>query len=188
MNTAYCPACGANTYLTVVQREGREISECANCGLGLMASTALPYQPLGEILFADDSDLLRVAIEDMLVEKKLARSVVASRDGQEFLTTFTQRLRANKPVDLVMLDVQMPVLNGFNAAVAMRGVEKAFGLPALTPLMFFSSQPCDEKARKVLDFCGRALYVNKVASTNLADLAGRVEQVLVNLLTKGSPA
>ena len=129
-----------------------------------------------------------MAIEDMLVEKKLARSIVAVPDGQAFLAMFTQRLRENKPVDLVMLDIQMPVLNGFNAAVAMRGIEKGFGRETLTPLMFFSSQPCDEKARKVLDFCGRALYVNKVASTNIADLADRVEQVLVDLLTKGSPA
>ena len=41
--------------------------------------------------------------------------------------------------------------------------------------------------RKVLEFCKRAIYVNKVASPNLGELASRVEQVLVNLLTKGSP-
>lgn len=185
MSTIYCPACGAMSYANVVAREGREVKECANCGLALESSVQVPYNPLEEILFADDSDLLRMAVEDVLVEKRLARSVSAARDGQEFLETFTRRLREGRPVDLVMLDVQMPGLNGFNAALAMRAVEKAFSMPQPTPLMFFSSQPCDEKARKVLQFCGRAIYVNKVASPNLAELAARVEQVLVNLLTKG---
>lgn len=186
MSSLYCPACGAMSFVNVVQRGTHEVSECANCGLALSSSSPLPYSPVGEILFADDSDLLRLAIEDVLVEKKLAQSVLAARDGQEFLEKFTRRLREGHPVDLVMLDVQMPTLNGFNAAVAMRAVERAFGKQSLTPLLFFSSQPCDDKARKVLEFCKRAIYVNKVASPNLAELAGRVEQVLVNLLTKGS--
>lgn len=186
MTSLYCPACGAMSFVNVVQRGDQQASECGNCGLTLETSAPLPYRPVGEILFADDSDLLRLAIEDILVEKKLAQSVLAARDGQEFLEKFTRRLREGKPVDLVMLDVQMPTLNGFNAAVAMRAVERAFGMPSPTPLIFFSSQPCDEKARKVLEFCRRAIYVNKVASPNLGELAGRVEKVLVNLLTKGS--
>lgn len=188
MSSLYCPACGANSFVNVVARGDKQVSECSNCGLALHSSAPLPYQPVGEILFADDSDLLRVAIEDVLLDKKLAQSVLAARDGQEFLEKFTRRLREGRPVDLVMLDVQMPTLNGFSAAVAMRAVERAFGLPAPTPLLFFSSQPCDDKARKVLEFCKRAIYVNKVASPNLGELASRVEQVLVNLLTKGSPS
>jgi CheY-like chemotaxis protein len=186
MSSLYCPACGAMSFVEVVTRGGKQVSECSNCGLALDSSAPLPYRPVGEILFADDSDLLRVAIEDVLLDKKLAQSVLAARDGQEFLEKFTRRLREGRPVDLVMLDVQMPTLNGFNAAVAMRAVERAFGLQAPTPLLFFSSQPCDDKARKVLEFCKRAIYVNKVASPNLGELASRVEQVLVNLLTKGS--
>jgi len=78
----------------------------------------------------------------------------------------------------------MPVLNGFNAAIALRAIEEGFGLTKSTPILFFSAQPCDEKAKKVLQFVGRAIYVNKVSSPNLAELASRVQQVLVNLITK----
>lgn len=185
MAAMYCPACGTNSETQAVQRGGQEVTECTTCGLALASSRALQYQPINEVLFADDSDLLRVAIEDVLVDKKLARSVLAAKDGQEFVEKFARRMREGKPVDLIMLDVQMPIMNGFNAAVAARAIEKAHDRPVPTPLMFFSSQPCDEKAKKITQFCTRAIYVNKVASPNLAELAGRVEQVLVNLLTKG---
>ena len=144
----------------------------------------MDYQPIHEVLFADDSDLLRVAIEDVLVEKKLATSVLAATNGQDFLEKFVRRLRESKPVDLVMLDVMMPVMNGFNAAVAARAIERAYDIPRPTPIIFFSSQPCDEKAKRILEFCGRAIYVNKVASPNLAELAARVEQVLIGMLTR----
>jgi CheY-like chemotaxis protein len=186
MAAMYCPACGAQSETQVVQRNGQDVTECSTCGLCLDAAETREYKPIGEILFADDSDLLRVAIEDVLLEKKLAQSVLAAMNGQEFLQHFVRRLREGKPVDIIMLDVQMPVMNGFNAAVALRAIERAFDLPQPTPLIFFSSQPCDDTAKKVLKFCGRAIYVNKVASPNLAELAGRVEQVLINLLTKGS--
>lgn len=186
MAAMYCPACGASSETTVAQRDGRQVTECATCGLVLDAVEAKDYKAIGEILFADDSDLLRVAIEDVLVDKKLADSVLAAHNGQEFLEQFVRRLREGKPVDLIMLDVQMPVMNGFNAAVALRAIEKAFDLPKPTPLIFFSSQPCDDTAKKVLQFCGRAIYVNKDASPNFAELAGRVEKVLIQLLTKRS--
>jgi CheY-like chemotaxis protein len=182
----YCPACGGQSETQGVKRGGQDVTECVTCGLVLHSATALPYRPINEILFADDSDLLRVAIEDVLVDKKLASSVLAAQNGQEFLEKFVRRLREGRPIDLVMLDVQMPIMNGFNAAVATRAIERAYDLPKPTPMMFFSSQPCDDRAKKILQFCGRAIYVNKVASPNLAELAQRVEQVLINLLTKGA--
>jgi CheY-like chemotaxis protein len=182
---AYCPACGGEGPTERIADDAQERVQCATCGLVLDVAEARPYEPIGDILFADDSDLLRLAIEDMLLEKKLARSVIPTPNGQDFLKVFAQRLREGSPVDLVMLDVQMPVLDGFHAAIAMRGVEQAFELQPPTPLMFFSSQPCDGQAKDVLRACGRAIYVNKVASPNLAELASRVEQVLINLITKG---
>ena len=184
MAATHCPACGGIVESVLVRRDGQDVQECAACGLRLDATTSQGFDPFREVLFAEDSDLLRLAVEDVLLDKKLARVVSSAPDGQAFLETFTKRLRDGRPVDLVVLDVQMPVMTGFNAAVAMRAIERAFGHAPPTPIVFFSSQPCDERARKVLDFCGRALYVNKVASPNLAELASRVEQVLRSLLTQ----
>lgn len=186
MSERYCPACGISGPSVPAKRGEQDVVECASCGLVLETSKPLPWKPIGEVLVADDSDLLRVAVEDVLLDKKLARAVTGARNGQEFLETFTKRLRDARPADLVMLDVKMPVMTGFNAAVALRAVERAFAVTAPTPILFFSAQPCDDVARKVVDFVGRAIYVNKDASPNLGELAQRLEQVLVNVLTKGA--
>ena len=180
----YCPACGVESAIEKARDGQEERILCSVCGLVLEVGKARPYEPIGDIIFADDSDLLRVAIEDMLLEKKLAGRVVPAADGQAFLEVFTRRVREGNPADLVMLDVQMPIMDGFHAALAMRGIEAGLGIDS-TPLVFFSSQPCDERAQQVLRRCGRAIYVNKVASPNLAELASRVEQVLINLVSKG---
>lgn len=184
-SSRYCPACGAQTSTERIIKEGKAaVVICGVCGLTLDTDRAVPYSPIGDIIFADDSDLLRLAVQDALLQKKLANAVLSSSNGQEFLTVFTERLIAGKPVDLVMLDIKMPVLNGFNAAIAARALERAFKRSKLVPIMFFSSQSCDEKAKKILQFCKNAIYVNKVASPNLSELVERVEQVLINLITK----
>lgn len=180
----YCPACGVESSVERAREGQEERILCATCGLVLEVAEARPYEPIGDIIFADDSDLLRVAIEDMLLEKELAGRVIPAADGQAFLEVFTRMVREGNPADLVMLDVQMPVMDGFHAALAMRGIEVGLGIEP-TPLVFFSSHPCDERAQQVLRRCGRAIYVNKVASPNLAELASRVEQVLINLVSKG---
>ena len=112
----YCPACGVTGAVERVSHGAQEVQQCATCGLALETTEVRPYEPIGDILFADDSDLLRMALEDMLMEKGLARAVVPTRNGHEFLKMFVERLVRREPVDLLMLDVQMPVLNGFNAA------------------------------------------------------------------------
>jgi CheY-like chemotaxis protein len=186
MTDRYCPACGTTGPSASSRRDDRNVVECASCGLTLDTSRPTPWQPIGEVLVADDSDLLRVAVEDILLDKKLARAVTGAKNGQDLLELFTQRLRDGRPAELVMLDVKMPIMNGFNAAIALRAIERAFGVTGGVPILFFSAQACDATARKVVDFVGRAIYVNKDASPNLAALAQRLEQVLVNVLTKGA--
>ena len=183
MSDRYCPACGTTGPVVEARRADRDVIECLSCGLVLETNRPLPWQPIGEVLVAEDSDLLRVALEDVLLDRRLARTVTGTRNGQEFLEVFTSRLRAGRPVDLTMIDVRMPLMTGFNAAVALRAIERAFSVTAPVPVLFFSSQPCDENARKIVEFVGRSIYVNKDTSPNLAALAQRIEQVLMKMLT-----
>ena len=86
------------------------------------------------ILVADDEQDIRE-----LVAYRLSRSgfcVVEARDGEEAL-----RLAAAQPLDMAVLDVMMPRLNGYQVTEQLRGMPATQQLPVL--LMSASVQDSD---------------------------------------------
>ena len=86
------------------------------------------------ILVADDEQDIRE-----LVAYRLSRSgysVVEARDGEEAL-----RLAAAQPLDMAVLDVMMPRLNGYQVTERLRGRPATKQLPVL--LMSASVQDSD---------------------------------------------
>lgn len=78
--------------------------------------------PAAQVLVADDSpenrDLLKIVLTDH------GLSVITAEHGQDALD-----LLAQKRVDLVLMDVQMPVMDGFAAVAAIR--ERGLTLPVI---------------------------------------------------------
>jgi DNA-binding NarL/FixJ family response regulator len=87
-----------------------------------------------------------------------------------------------QPLSLAILDVEMPIMNGVQAAMSMRELEKQLGLNRRTPVLFFTSRKCDDRFKQVLAQLQPSSYVNKGASTDPVDLARRVHKVLGILL------
>jgi CheY-like chemotaxis protein len=187
MASSYCPACGSSTDTRNVSRGDGVVQECVTCGFVLDDAQLEPeewsYEPPSTILFADDSDLMRSAIQEALLGRKLAEAILGARDGEEFLEVFTWQLREGNPVQLALLDVEMPKLDGFSTAVALRAVERGFDVEP-TPLLFYSSRPCDARARAVVTACGPAQYVNKMSSPDLDQLAARIENIMFVMLRR----
>lgn len=69
------------------------------------------------ILIAEDDPRTQLALTNSL--KSAGYQVLAASDGQEALNTF---LTAEKAIDLVVLDVMMPKLDGFQVCQALREV------------------------------------------------------------------
>ncbi|MDH3974980.1 MAG: response regulator [Deltaproteobacteria bacterium] len=189
----FCPSCGENVDTFVLEREGAapgDLAEellCSHCGMLVVDQCKKEVSPVESILICDDSSMIRELLGDVLTKSKLAKKVVASRDGSDFITCFTKSIMEKSFFSLVVLDLAMPVLNGTNAAIAMRAIEKAHHMkPA--PILFFTAYKCDENFKKVLSFCKPALYVNKGVSSTPDLLASRISQVVERLLKNSQGA
>lgn len=180
----FCPACGENVETYLIDRQGTKERCCIHCGMLVEGISQKNVSPASIAIIADDSPMIRELLADVLVTESLAGKVIGCNDGVDFISTYSARLKDAEPVSLVVLDVAMPLLNGVNAAIAMRAIEKGFKLPP-APILFFTAQKCDENFQKVLAYCKPAQYVNKGASSTPEMLASRVSHVAKMLLHEG---
>ncbi|MEL6616050.1 MAG: LytTR family DNA-binding domain-containing protein [Bacteroidota bacterium] len=76
------------------------------------------------VLVADDEPLARERLRDLLAGRDDAQGVAEARNGEEVVET-VRRLRAEgTPADLLLLDVEMPELDGFGALGALEPAER----------------------------------------------------------------
>ena len=180
---AFCPGCGDNVSTYEVKRDGVVEVRCNFCGLTLEQAVFDDVKETECILVAEDSELIRLMLNDALVENNIARKIVTSVNGFDFVTKLTDRFEKREPVDLVILDIQMPIMSGINAALALRAIETGFQREnRRIPILFFSVKKCDDTLLKVMKFCTPAQYVNKGTSDSKEQLFGRIKQVLAQLL------
>lgn len=80
------------------------------------------------MLLAEDNDLNREIAVELL--KMVGMEIDCARDGQEAVEQFLQEGDA---YDLILMDVQMPVMNGYQATRAIRSSEhpKAKSIPII---------------------------------------------------------
>jgi len=180
----YCPGCGTTVpYYTMVSAEG-DLDRCQYCSSVLNdEGLAAPGDGAGRVYVVEDTALIREMVKDILLAKGLADDVKVCVNGADFVKSYTNSLIKEDGPGLVMLDVVMPVMNGINAAVAMRAVESAFGVER-TPVVFFTVRQCDDSFRKVLKFCSPAMYINKGTDATPELMKQRVEKVAVQVLNE----
>jgi CheY-like chemotaxis protein len=169
---------------------GEEIAHCSNCGLILQlaekhaAKPESKLRPLQYVIAAEDSPLLLKSIGNMINSKGISKEVESCKDGEEFVTKVTDRMKQNQNISLAILDVAMPILNGINAAVIFRAIEKGFGKKRFTPILFFTSYKCDDTFKKVLKYAAPAKYINKGTGSSPEQFAERLMQVISQLLSE----
>lgn len=174
----YCHGCGTMVSVYTMMSAGGEEDRCQACSSIIMEEAPRSDNiNLGRIYVVEDTALIREMIKDIVLVKGLAEEVQACKNGAEFMSYYTRDLLKKNPPSLVMLDVVMPVLNGVNAAVAMRSVERAFG-DRKTPILFFTVKQCDDMMRKVLKYCTPAMYINKGQDASPDKMQPRIEAVV----------
>jgi DNA-binding response OmpR family regulator len=181
-NFGFCQACGESVETHRKLVEGRVESRCVYCGL-VLERRATASKACDRVIAVDDSQMLCDVLSEILVQKEISREVKSCRDGREFITEFTQSLLAKRPPNFLILDVEMPIVNGIHAALAARAIEKGFGIQPV-PIIFFSVRKCDEDFRKVLNLSAPAAYLNKATASNPEMIGKRLSAIMRQISAK----
>ena len=92
----------------------------------------------GSVLVVEDNDVNRMIAREML--QSLGIDVMEARDGRQAL-----ELLAREAVDLVLMDCQMPVMDGYAATAEIRRREGELGLHRL-PVLALTANAFDDDA------------------------------------------
>jgi signal transduction histidine kinase len=94
----------------------------------------------GSVLVVEDNDVNRMIAREVLLS--LGLSVVEASDGKQALDQI-----AMHSIDLVLMDCQMPIMDGYAATQEIRKREARLGLPRL-PVLALTANAFDEDAAR----------------------------------------
>ena len=117
------------------------------------------------ILLVEDDRFLRKAAETTL--KQQGYTVITAADGEEAL-----RVARSAPPDLILLDVIMPKLNGFQVLDAL----KKDPMTAHIPVIILSNLGQDRDVQQAMEAGATAYFIK--ADLSLQALVQRVEEAL----------
>jgi CheY-like chemotaxis protein len=108
--------------MPVSKEDKRVLMEINNMRVNRQGQTE---QPLANILLVDDSrDDIEMTKFRLLERSHLHCNLLVARDGEEALATLRSRALDNTQIDLVLLDINMPEMDGFELLEHMQKDEK----------------------------------------------------------------
>lgn len=111
------------------------------------------------ILLAEDDFATRKFMADFLSKYGDCDVTV---DGMEAVDAFMMALEEEKPYDLVCLDIMMPVMDGYQALLGIRNLEKEKGISAEQGAkVIMATALTDEKNVKMAFDLGCTIYSGK---------------------------
>jgi two-component system, sensor histidine kinase len=109
----------------------------------LSAFDALPHPLTGTVLVVEDNAVNRIIAEEML--QSLGIDIIEAEDGVEALDVLSRR-----SVDLVLMDCQMPVMDGYTATLHIRDRERRQRLPRM-PIIALTADAYEEDAERAME-------------------------------------
>lgn len=182
-----CRQPGVAAYLNKPVRQ----SELLNAILNLLAAAPKESKNAPEFVHANHGENIGgyrfLLAEDNIVNQRLAtrllekqgHSVVVASDGRQALEAFE-----NEVFDMILMDVQMPEMNGYEATAAIREKEKASG--GHIPIIAMTAHTMKGDRERCID-AGMDGYVSKPISTQ--ELFDVIKEFLTGSLgTEKSPS
>jgi CheY-like chemotaxis protein len=181
--TARCRQLGIRSYLVKPVSPAdlrRAIGQCLGAerrDAGQPATADLDEHPVSlRVLLAEDN-LVNQTLAQRLLERRGHR-VWTAINGEEAV-----RLHQSHEFDVVVMDVQMPVLDGLEATAAIRAAEHATG--RLTPIIAMTAHAMKGDRERCLE-AGMDAYITKPIDSH--ELIWLVEQLGAGFSAAHSPA
>jgi len=149
---------------------------------GLPSSGSKELRKMKRVFIVEDANLLRQIVKDLLSERNLFDEVIDCEDGESFVEAYAKSLADGIRPGLVVLDINMPRLDGMDAALAMRAIETAMDIKRRTPILFFSTRVSDDSFKAFLREIGSARYIRKGEDGDSERLGSRLLAVLERLI------
>lgn len=184
-DTRFCICCNEQVPFSVVDRDEQREVTCAYCGFTLDVEKLQKKtgRSGGIALVAEDSLFTRKIIQELIVEKHFSERVKAFENGLELIAAYGKLLTGKEQVDVAIIDLNMPVMDGLTAARTMRTLEMQNNAPKVQ-IVFFSAVKADANLRAQMEQLEPANYVNKGNESDPEKLIVRVEMLLAHLLEK----
>jgi len=124
-----------------------------------------------KILLAEDDFVTRKYMSNFLSKYGECDVTV---DGMEAVDAFLMAMEDGEPYDLVCLDIMMPVMDGYQALVGIRNLEKEHGIPEeKTVKVIMTTALNEEKNVKMAFELGCTIYSGKPLDQERFDQALR---------------
>ncbi|MCP4438992.1 MAG: response regulator [Aureispira sp.] len=141
---------------------------------------SVPAQP-PKVCKQSNYKALILLVEDNLINQKVTKhilkkagfEVVLADNGQDAIDKFKQPNEQN--IDLVIMDIQMPVLDGLSATKTIRAYEKTQKLTP-TPILAFTAHATKEDMERCLDV-GCNDYISKPIDPSI--LIEKIQEYLI---------
>ncbi|RUT78030.1 response regulator [Ancylomarina longa] len=103
------------------------------------------------LLIAEDEDFNYIFLEEILIDTKV--HLIRAHDGQEAIHLF----ESNPQIDLVLMDMQMPIINGYEATRSIKKLKRNIPVIAQTAYHYgeayeeIMAAGCDDFVTKPID-------------------------------------
>jgi signal transduction histidine kinase/DNA-binding response OmpR family regulator len=163
----------AAVHLNKPVRRGDLVQALRTARAGATITAAPPARPAadGAVAAADSESLRVLLVEDNPVNQMVARAVLERRgcrvvmaaNGREGVEAFERQ-----PFDVVLMDIQMPEMDGFEALAAIRALEERTG--RRTPVIALTAHALKEDRERCLA-AGMDGYLSKpIEASRLAEV------------------
>ena len=152
-------------------------------GVAERTSVSVSAPPFENCLLAGYVPARKSIIEPLVESKSLAKEFVSVNHGGEFVQAAAMGFRDGKPLDLIITEIRMPLLNGIQSSVAFRNMEKVYGVQNPAPVVIFSEVAPDVNVRKAVEYLKPAKFFQAVADP--AEFQRRSEALIERLRQLG---